>query len=374
MDGAALECEADAAAARRDFASARALLSRATKVSPDNFDLWLKLSAMARAMRDAPAALAAIERALTIHPLDFTALLMRATQLEAVGTADRAGLAFGHALAQAPDPPPPHLAAVLAHAAAQFGAWQTNQANRLRANVRELTPDIDRLITNAVRQTTPDRAGPTHYCYPGLAEISFHDPAQFPWLAALEAATDIITQEFQKAAAAHAAELVPYIQYPEGVPIDQWRALNHNRDWTAIHLIERGRIVDANARHCPVTMALLETIPQPHIPGAGANAMFSLLAPNTHIPRHTGITNTRLVCHLPLVVPAGCWFRVGTERREWIPGKAWVFDDTIEHEAMNPTDALRVILIVDVWHPELDAAAREGISAVIGAGGGVHGL
>ena len=34
-----------------------------------------------------------------------------------------------------------------------------------------------------------------------------------------------------------------------------------------------------------------------------------------------------------------------------------VFDDTIEHEAMNPSDALRVILIVDTWHPDLAAGA-----------------
>ena len=230
------------------------------------------------------------------------------------------------------------------------------------------------MITNAVRLTTPDRAGPTHYCYPGLPEIPFHDRGRFPWLAALEAATATITEEFQTVAASNAAKLVPYIQYPETVPLDQWRTLNHNRDWTAIHLIERGRIIEANARHCPRLMQLLRTIPQPDIPGAGPNAMFSLLAPQTHIPPHTGITNTRLVCHLPLIVPPGCWFRVGDVRHDWIAGKAWVFDDTIEHEAMNPSDALRIILIVDLWHPDLDAVARDGVAAVIGAGGGVHDL
>lgn len=374
MDAIELEQDADAAAGRRDFRLARELLMRATRTDPSRFDLWLKLSAMARATGDGRAALDSVEHALAIDPLDFMALLTRASLLESLAQDDRAGLAFGHALAQAPDAPPPQLAPVLAHAAAQYDKWQTRQADVLRARVPTLTPAIDRLISNAVRQTIADRAGPTHYCYPGLAEVPFHGRAHFPWLERLEAATDAITSEFHAVTAAEATELVPYIQYGETVPLDQWKPLNNNRDWTAIHLIERGRIVDANARHCPVLMEILSAIPQPQIAGAGPNAMFSLLAPHTHIPPHTGITNTRLVCHLPLIVPAGCWFRVGDVRKEWVPGKAWVFDDTIEHEAMNPTDALRIVLIVDIWHPDLDAVARQGVAAVIGAGGGIHGL
>lgn len=45
--------------------------------------------------------------------------------------------------------------------------------------------------------------------------------------------------------------------------------------------------------------------------------------------------NTRLICHVPLIVPPGCHFRVGNDVRQWEKGKAWVFDDTIEHEAKN---------------------------------------
>ena len=68
--------------------------------------------------------------------------------------------------------------------------------------------------------------------------------------------------------------------------------------------------------------------------------------------------NTRLICHVPLVVPPGCWFRVGNERREWRKGEAWVFDDTIEHEARNPTGQDRVVLIFDIWRPELTEEER----------------
>jgi aspartyl/asparaginyl beta-hydroxylase (cupin superfamily) len=95
--------------------------------------------------------------------------------------------------------------------------------------------------------------------------------------------------------------------------------------------------------------------------------MFSLLAPGTHIPPHNGVSNARLVCHLPLIVPPGCWFRVGAERREWAAGKPWVFDDTIEHEAMNSSEELRVLLIIDTWHPDLSPAERAAVSAIVAA-------
>jgi aspartyl/asparaginyl beta-hydroxylase (cupin superfamily) len=114
-------------------------------------------------------------------------------------------------------------------------------------------------------------------------------------------------------------------------------------------------------------MALLDRFPQPWIDGCGANAMFSMLAPRTAIPAHVGVANFRLVCHLPLIVPNRCWFRVGEEVRDWERGTAWVFDDTIEHEARNETDHLRVILIFDVWHPDLSPAEREAIAATVGA-------
>jgi aspartyl/asparaginyl beta-hydroxylase (cupin superfamily) len=71
------------------------------------------------------------------------------------------------------------------------------------------------------------------------------------------------------------------------------------------------------------------------------------------------VTNTRVTVHLPLIVPPGCRFRVGGETREWEVGKAWVFDDTIEHEAFNDSDEPRVILIFDVWNPQLTQLERD---------------
>jgi aspartyl/asparaginyl beta-hydroxylase (cupin superfamily) len=75
------------------------------------------------------------------------------------------------------------------------------------------------------------------------------------------------------------------------------------------------------------------------------------------------------VCHVPLIVPPGCGFRVGETTREWTVGEAFVFDDTIEHEAWNDSDELRVVLIVDLWPPALGSGDRQAVAAVIGAFG-----
>jgi aspartyl/asparaginyl beta-hydroxylase (cupin superfamily) len=95
--------------------------------------------------------------------------------------------------------------------------------------------------------------------------------------------------------------------------------------------------------------------------------MFSLLRPGARIPPHTGEVNTRLICHLPLIVPAGCSLRVGNDTRALVEGKAWVFDDTMEHEAWNPSDQSRVILLFEIWRPELDEEERRLVSAMFEA-------
>jgi aspartyl/asparaginyl beta-hydroxylase (cupin superfamily) len=374
--------EADRAAAAGDFERAAGLLEEVANNGAADPALWLKIAAMQRMCGRPQAALDAVHQALTAEPLDFTALLMRASLLQRAGNA-RAGEAWGHALAQRPDGDlPPQLVAVVAEAEQHHSLWLANREARMqeamaeaeqRASPEERTR-IARFRSNVLRRTRPFHSEPTHFHFPELPEREFHPGRAFPWLGQLESEATAIREELQAVMAAERAELVPYIQYSQHQPLDQWRALNHNPDWTAIHLVRNGQRVEANARHCPRTMRLLDCLPQPHVPGAGPNAMFSLLAPNTHIPPHVGVSNARLVCHLPLVVPDGCWFRVGAETRAWNLGEAFVFDDTIEHEAMNPSDELRVVFIFDLWHPDLSEAEREAVAALIGCEDGAEGL
>ena len=370
--------EADRAAAAGDFARAQKLLTEAAAAPDADARLFLKLAAVSKAAGQPRAALTAVERALAQQPLDFVALVLRATLLDALGEAE-AGEAWSHALAQRPagELPAPMLATIetgekkrdewLGAREARMKRAMAAAEDRAGAEERER---IERFRSNALRRTRPYHSEPTHFHYPGLVEREYHPRRLFSWLERLEAATAQIAAEFRSVMAAERSELVPYIQYADHRPLDAWRPLNNNRDWTAIHLWQNGRVIDANARHCPATMALLETIDQPSIGGAGPNAMFSLLAPHTAIPPHVGVNNARLVCHLPLVVPPGCWFRVGAETRHWREGEAFVFDDSIEHEALNPTDQLRVVFIFDVWHPGLSAVEREAVAALIEAEAG----
>lgn len=377
-----LVAEADRAAAGGDIPRAIELLKQAGHADPKQPQLWLKLAALHRAASQPQLALEAVNRALSLAEYDFMALAIRASLIEKLDP-DQAGEAWARALAQRPEGElPPQLNEALKRGETLRDRWIAERERRL---AHTLAPTLDRATeeeaarigrfrSNVLRKTRPYHSEPTHFAFPGLAEREFHPRSEHPWLEEVEASTEAIAAELRTAMSAERAELVPYIQYEEHEAMAQWRQLNRNPDWTAIHLLQNGKLVDANARHCPKTMALLEQLPQPDIPGAGPNAMFSLLAPHTAIPPHVGVNNARLVCHLALVVPEGCWFRVGAETRNWERGHAFVFDDTIEHEAANTSDQLRVVFIFDVWNPGLSAVEREAVRRLIGAEGGAASL
>lgn len=373
MSDGSIEQAADRAAAGGDYATARLMLERAVQSGGADAALWMKLSAMRKSAGDVRGALDALDRGLALEPLDFSALLYRAVLLETLGD-PQAGEAFGQALAVAPeaDQLPASLNATVAHARSRWAAFQQSREAQLSQAVpagldTAEAKQAERFISNISRRTHHYHQEPTTFHYPGMPEIEFHDRSGFPQLALLESAAGDIRAEFDALIAAEAADMVPYIQYPDRVPLRQWKELNKSRDWTAIHLLQNGREVDANARHCPRTMEVLARLDQPQVPGASPNAMFSLLAPRTRIPPHTGVANTRLVCHLPLIVPPGCGFRVGATTRQWTVGEAFVFDDTIEHEAWNDSDELRVVFICDLWPPALGQTQRQTVAAIIAA-------
>lgn len=377
MTSEALVSEAERAIAQGDLRRAVTLMNEAAEAQPQDAGLWTKVAALHRATGSPQAALDAIHRALAVSPLDFTMLLMRASLLQRLGSPE-AAQAWGNALAQKPAGElPEQLSAAIAEGEKHHSAWLDQREQQLKAcmSAVEARADaeerkrIERFRNNALGRAKAFRSTPTHFHFPELAEREFHPRRLFPWIEDLEAAADMIAKELKAVMAAERAELVPYIQYDDHLPLAQWKPLNRNPDWTAIHLWRNGELVEANARHCQRTIKLLEHIPQPDIRGSGPNAMFSLLAPGTAIPPHVGVNNARLVCHLPLMVPDGCWFRVGAETRYWKRGEAFVFDDTIEHEALNPSAELRIVFIFDIWHPDLTETERAAVAALIGSQG-----
>ena len=195
---------------------------------------------------------------------------------------------------------------------------------------------------------------PTHYFYPGLPQIQFYDPSQFDWVPAFEAATAAIREELIGLLARAGDKLRPFARNPDGMPLGVSKALPDGRDWSVLALCEQGWLEPDYIERCPRTWdTLLRQAPVPRVAGWGPSAVFSMLKAGAHIGAHTGMYNTRLICHLPLIVPPGCRFRVGDEVREWEEGKLLIFDDTIEHEAWNDGPEDRVVLVFDIWRPEL---------------------
>ncbi len=327
-----------------------------------------------RLLNDQIAALAAIDRALAIEPYFFLALLSKGAIYERMGRSKSAALIYRNAVKIAPPPErlPPAQRAALEHAKAALARYSTAVAQHLRdaaAGVNaakaplpsRFEESIDILAGVKPRQVQD----PLLYYYPQLPAIPFYERALFPWLAQLEAATETIREELDIVMREDWDKFAPYIQLPPEAPVNQWVELNHSSLWSTLYLWRDGIRQDAVCAKCPKTAALLDALPLAHQSGFAPTVVFSALAPKTRIPPHTGSSNVRLLTHLPLVLPGQCRFRVGNETREWRMGEAWVFDDTIEHEAWNDSDDRRTILIFDVWNPFLSESERTLVTAMM---------
>ncbi len=360
-----------------DLPGAEAALLRLLDLDKSSVSGWLNLAAVRRQLRDAPGTQAALREVLRLDARNFPALLMTATMLEREGHLKAAANAYGVALAQAP---PEHFLDAPTLQAVKHGRivhqkYTSELDEFIRAEVADTASQclpverkrIDAFIGTTLRTRKRYQQEPLEYFYPGLPSIEFYERDEFPWLADFEAATESIRDELAVIAREDQGGFAPYIHYDDHVPLDQWRELNHSPRWSAFHFYELGRLVEGRARRAPATLAAVRHLPQPEVPLRSPSAMYSVLTPKTRIPPHTGVANFRLVVHLPLVIPPGCGFRVGGETREWRIGTAWVFDDTIEHEAWNESDETRVILICDVWSPRLSEDERLAIGRIIAA-------
>lgn len=188
---------------------------------------------------------------------------------------------------------------------------------------------------------------------PRLPAIPFYRSSDFDWVAQLEAQSADIIEELTVNFEFAQSQAAPYVAYEVGLPVNQWAQLNHSTKWSSLFFYKNGDAVEATHRQFPKTSAILKRLPLAQIDGFCPNVMYSTLAAHSAIPPHTGETNARLVVHLPLIVPDHCRYRVGYEWRKWQPGKVLIFDDSIEHEAINDSDQPRVVLIFDIWHPNL---------------------
>lgn len=366
-----------AALQRGDRQAALSLLREAEAAAPRDKALKMQRAMVCRALGDLAGALSALDEALTLDPYDFVALLSKGALMERSAGERAAAAIYKNALLLAPpdDELPPPLRAPTARAREVVA--RTRDA--LEAHLRARTDAVKTDVSDATRRRFDESLGifsgrtkvyvqePLLLNYPRLPAIPFYDRSLFPWFDELEAATDTIRGELEIALEAAKSDFAPYIAYPKGVPVNQWGELNHSPRWSSLHLWRDGVRQDDACAVCPKTAALLETLPLSDQPGYAPTAMFSALDAKTHIPAHTGSTNVRLLCHLPLILPGPARFRVGNETRDWKMGQAWVFDDTIEHEAWNDAENLRVILIFDIWNPFIDDGEKALVRALLAA-------
>jgi len=339
-----------------------------------NKTVWVRYAGVLRALSRHGDALAALDQAINLDPRFFLAHLMKGSILDKAGDLHAASKEYEIALTVAPNEQQldPHTFGAFVRAREVTHARRKQIREYVLAetelNARGTVEEKRaRLFLDMVLGLERNyRQEPTDFFYPGLPAIGFYERSHFPWLQELEAQTARIKEELLSVLPREEA-FVPYMNYGDGIPLDQWQDLNRSRRWSAYHFYHYGRRYEENCERCPQTMNALALAPQPQVIGKMPAAMYSVLRPRTRIPPHTGVANVRLVCHLALIVPPDCGFRVGQETRSWEEGKAWVFDDTIEHEAWNNSDQDRVVFIFDVWNPLLTSVERDLISRVLGA-------
>jgi aspartate beta-hydroxylase len=339
--------------------------------------LWLNLARAHNIAGDEQGEAAAIESALATDQQNLTALIQLAQFHERRGELGKAATRWAAvaALASQHVSPSTELRAIFEHARA-FVAEQAQQlANTLSTSLKD---DLEtasardrRRLSAAMDHMLGRREIYANHChgmhYPFLPADEFFDREHFPWLADLEAQTDTIRAELTALLASGDPGLSPYIAMPPGTPRNIWTELDNSPAWSALHLWRDGERIDAVCARAPRTAEIIERLPLAGVPGKAPNVFFSVLQAGRHIPPHTGLTNTRTIIHLPLIVPPGCAFRVGGETREWKEGQAFAFDDTIEHEAWNRSDQDRAVLILDCWNPHLTDHERAMICRLFAA-------
>ena len=359
---------------RSDLKTALEMLDAARERAPRDPMILISLSRVHREAGNVDAEWQAVSMALAADPYFLPGLLGKAEFLERQGQAAMAASVFRDVLKVAPPEPEwlPALQRRLQHARDVVRRDTEDLFDFLRQRVAAQRDAVESVLRDRWDEAASIMAGRTRPYHsecnrlqvPRLPAISFYDDALFPWMSELEARTDAIKAELQAMLVSRGEEFVPYIQYKPGDPVNQWDKLNHSRNWSGFHLYEHGQPVHEHLAECPRTAEALALVDTVKIAGLCPNAMFSALVPGAHIPPHTGETNARLVAHLPLIVPGNCHFRVGYDWKQWREGKCWVFDDTLEHEARNDSNQLRVILMFDVWNPLLSLAERDMVTAL----------
>jgi tetratricopeptide (TPR) repeat protein len=355
-------------------AVARERFQKVTQTGRANSQIWLLLAVACRALGDAVAEEAALDALLNIEPRNVRGRIMKGDcRLKAGDEGSARGFYATAVQIAGGQEVPADLVAELRRAEAAAADLKERVVARREDVLTEdgFGPERRSLRFQHSLDILEGRKKiyvqePTSYYFPGLAQVEFFDPAEFAWSRAIEAAASVIRDEAQGLLASGLEGFKPYIRTDANRPRLDDNPLKDNRDWSALFLCENGQVFDEAVARCPRTWEAVQAVPLPHHANS-PTVMFSLLRAGARIPAHTGTHNTRLVCHLPVRVPPACGFRVGSEVREWEEGKLLIFDDTIEHEAWNESTEDRLVLIFDIWRPELSVHEQREVASLFKA-------
>lgn len=367
------------------FVQAKAMLERALEQDGSDIQLLKNLGLACIGAERLDEARSAFDRALALAPDFFIARLYLGHVLESLGHADAALRQYFGAItvAQAkgrwlsPQTTAPALQQLVTYAMRYvdagrkrvFGAVIAPLRDEFGADaLRRVEHCLDIYLLEAPPNYPDSRQRPKFLYFPDLPTTPYFARELFDWYAELERNTDVIRAELEAVLYGEKG-FEPFLQFssPDVIPDYLGGGSQGPPAWDAFFFYRHGLRYDENCARCPRTSAIIESLPLARIRAHAPEICFSVLAPDTHILPHHGVTNTRLVTHLPLIVPESCAIRVGGVEHAWKEGQCVTFDDTFEHEAWNRSGQTRVVLIIDCWNPYLTAVEREAVKRLIEA-------
>jgi len=200
---------------------------------------------------------------------------------------------------------------------------------------------------------------PHLFYIPSLTAKPIHDSNSFDWCPLLEEGFNNLSDELSGLLALINDKGAPYLD--DSYQDKGFESLAGSKNWTALNLYKDG-VANSNLLSLiPKTLQILQKLPLYKIDNNPFEVFFSLLKAGQHITPHFGQSNHSLTVHLPIIVPKGGYLTVAGEKISWQKGRVIIFDDSFVHEAINPSEEDRVVLIFSIWHPDLSVAEQQDI-------------
>lgn len=329
-----------------------------------------------------------LERAVSSDPSPEMALLHLGQAYSLLDRKEDAGRAYFRAITTAQtkgvwldaDSTAPHLHAAVLAAMDAVDRLKADALLPLLEGIASRHPEgalvrVERWLAEYLSRRAPQSGDPLQRArflyFPDISSDVFYPKELFPWIVDLERSLDAIRNEAVDRCFRTDAALVPFLSFsPSDRPSDY--LAGKEAHWDASFFFRDGRPHEDTHAACPKTSEVLNGLPLVRIRDHAPEICFSVLGPDSHILPHTGVTNTRLVLHLPLIVPPNCALRVRNVVHEWSEGEIVIFDDTYVHEAWNRSSHPRVVLLMDAWNPNLSIPEREAIAALVEGIGDFH--